>query len=97
MGTLLRLLITGAALAVVYIALREPDAPPRTRRLREPRGGAFDEPEPVLGFDGMDLDTLIPWLEAADLDEATLERIREYEQRHRARETVLDTLEDLLG
>lgn len=97
MGTLLRLLIAGAALTVVYIALREPDAPPRSRGLRERRGAPADETEPVLGYDGMDLETLLPWLEAAELDDDTLERVRAYERRHRAREAVLDTLDDLLG
>ena len=42
--------------------------------------------EPVLGYDGMDRDTLLAWLDDADLDEATLLRIRRYETAHQDRE-----------
>jgi hypothetical protein len=55
------------------------------------------EEEPVLGYDGMDRDTLIAWLEDADLDEATLLRIRRYETGNQDREPVLDRIDDLLG
>jgi hypothetical protein len=56
-------------------------------------GGA----EPVLGYDGMDRDTLIDWLERADLDEDTLERIRRYEQANRNRGMVLQAIDELTG
>ena len=52
--------------------------------------------EPVLGYDGMDRDTLVAWLDDADLDEATLLRIRRYETAHQDREPVLDRIDDLL-
>jgi hypothetical protein len=55
------------------------------------------EEEPVLGYDGMDRDTLIAWLEDADLDEATLLRIRRYETGNQDREPVLDRIDDLLA
>jgi hypothetical protein len=53
--------------------------------------------EPVLGYDGMDRDTLIAWLDDADLDEATLLRIRRYEEANQSRESVLDQVDDLLA
>src|SRR5436305_2037447 len=53
--------------------------------------------EPVLGYDGMDRDTLVAWLDDADLDEATLLRIRRYEQAGPDREPVLDKIDDLLA
>jgi hypothetical protein len=53
--------------------------------------------EPVLGYDGMDRDTLVSWLDDADLDEATLLRVRRYEQATQDREPVLDKVDDLLA
>jgi hypothetical protein len=53
--------------------------------------------EPVLGYDGMDRDTLLEWLDDADLDEATLLRIRRYETATQDREPVLDRIDDLLA
>lgn len=55
------------------------------------------EEEPVLGYDGMDRDTLIAWLDDADLDEATLLRTRRYEIATQDREPVLDRIDDLLA
>jgi len=53
--------------------------------------------EPVLGYDGMDRDTLVDWLEDADLDESALLRIRRYEETTGNREPVMDKIDDLLG
>lgn len=53
--------------------------------------------EPVLGYDGMDRDTLVAWLDDADLDEATLLHIRRYEVANQDREPVLDRIDDLLA
>ena len=53
--------------------------------------------EPVLGYDGMDRDTLVSWMDDADLDEATLLRIRRYEVANQDREPVLDRIDDLLA
>lgn len=92
MRLLLKLLLGAAALAIVYAALR-PDATATGEAVTRSAG----EAEPVLGYDGMDVDTVIPWLESANLDRATLERIRRYERSHRAREAVLETLDALLA
>jgi hypothetical protein len=53
--------------------------------------------EPVLGYDGMDRDSLVDWLDDADLDEAALLRIRRYEVANENREPVLDKVDDLLA
>ncbi|CAN5843759.1 hypothetical protein BH23GEM3_BH23GEM3_15770 [soil metagenome] len=96
---LLKIILAAVTLGAIYLVLRglqqpaagRPPAPPR------PQPPEDDDAEPVLGYDGMDMDTLIPWLESADLDKATLRRIRRYEVSHHARETVLATIDDLLG
>jgi hypothetical protein len=54
-------------------------------------------PEPILGYDGMDRDTLIDFLGAAELDRATLLRIQAYEMGNQGRGVVLDSIADLLG
>jgi hypothetical protein len=51
----------------------------------------------VLGYDGMDRDTLVEWLDDADLDESALLRIRRYELGTGNREPVLDKIDDLLA
>ena len=59
--------------------------------------GEEEEEEPVLGYDGMDRDTLVAWLDDANLDEETLLRIRRYEEATESREPVLDKVDDLLA
>jgi hypothetical protein len=58
-------------------------------------GGLLEEP--VLGYDGMDRDMLVDWLDDADLDEGTLLRVRRYEVGNENREPVLDKFDDLLA
>lgn len=53
--------------------------------------------EPVLGYDGMDRDSLIEWLRDASLDEETLLYIERYERARENREPVLDAVGDLLA
>ena len=65
-------------------------------------GGAADvgdelEEEPVLGYDGMDQDTLIDWLGSMRLDRGQLQSMRRYEAAHRNREPVLAAITDLMG
>jgi len=100
---LLRLLLGGAAVATILVAFRDFEndtwLPPggagggRAPALPE---GAEDE-EPVLGYDGMDRDTLIQWIRDARLDEDTLIRIHEYEAANQGRERVLQAVSDLLA
>jgi hypothetical protein len=100
---LLRILLALAAVGVVVAAFRDS----RTQRWLRPSapGGRDDDggelgglatQEPVLGYDGMDRDTLVDWLAEADLDRGTLLRIHAYESANMARGSVLDTLDDLL-
>jgi hypothetical protein len=65
---------------------------------REGTGEYADtDEEPVLGYDGMDRDSLIEWLRDASLDEETLLYIERYERARENREPVLDTVGDLLA
>ena len=59
--------------------------------------GRGDDEEPVLGYDGMDRDTLMDWLREADLDSNTLRHVRLYEATHQKRQVVLDTVDELIG
>jgi hypothetical protein len=104
----LKLLIGAAAGAAIVLALRDFErggwlrpALPGTglgdgRLMLEDDDEALME-EPVLGYDGMDRDTLVDWLDDADLDESSLLRIRRYEQSVANREPVLDKIDDLLA
>jgi hypothetical protein len=97
---LIKLLLAAATVSgLVYLALRQREVAAGTalarNRMDEPLPER--EPEPVLGYDGMDLQTVTEWLERAELDELSLRSIRAYEQRHRARETVLGVIDEKLG
>ena len=94
---LLKLLVAGAAIGVIVIAFRDTDAgswiaPPLQLRGEEDQ----DEAEPVLGYDGMDVDTLIEWMDGSAPDRDTLERMRAYETSHLGREGVLTAIADRL-
>ncbi|HET6231342.1 MAG TPA: hypothetical protein VFE05_14815 [Longimicrobiaceae bacterium] len=100
----LKLLVGTAAVGTIVMAFRDGEngrwlspAIPELPALGLGGGDADDETEPVLGYDGMDRDTLIDWLNEADLDVPTLRRIRAYEMAHQARQSVLDTVIDLLS
>jgi hypothetical protein len=58
---------------------------------------ADTDEEPVLGYDGMDRDSLIEWLHDSALDEETLLHIERYERSKENREPVLDAVGDLLA
>jgi hypothetical protein len=99
---LLKTLLAAAAAGIIVLAFRDGD---NARWLqpalpgRGPGGPDLDEDdeEPVLGYDGMDRDTLIDWLGQAELEEATLRRVRRYELFNQNRQPVLDAVEDLLS
>jgi hypothetical protein len=103
MRQILKLMLGVAAVGVVVAAFRDSS---RDRWLRPavPFGGDDDEDgdyalggqEPVLGYDGMDRDTLLDWLRDADLDRSTLLRIQAYESANESRGPVLDAVEELL-
>jgi hypothetical protein len=95
---LLKLLAASAAVAVIVIAFRDAES----GGWLAPAGlGTIDEEmdedeEPILGYDGMDVDTLLDWLADAGLDGDTLERMRDYEETHLGREAVLSAIDERL-
>jgi hypothetical protein len=98
----LKVLIGFAAVGVVAAAFRD-TARRRWLRPAVPFGDddadgdfALGGQEPVLGYDGMDRDTLLDWLGEADLDRGTLLRIQAYESANLARTPVLEAVEDML-
>lgn len=96
----LKLLVGGAAVGVILTAFRDFEnnawfAP--TLGLRSTPVSPINETEPILGYDGMDVETLRDWLAEARLDRATLRRIREYESAHRARQSVLSAVDAQIG
>ena len=101
---LLRLLVGGAAVATILVAFRDfqndtwlpPGGTAGGRGTTTIPEDEADE-EPILGYDGMDRDTLIQWIRDSRLDEDTLIRIHEYEAAHQARERVLQAVSELLG
>jgi len=93
----LRWIVAGLVLGLIGSALRnvmrgDTGATPPQRRAIEPNG-----PEPVLGYDGMDQETLLEWLPAAGLDFETLDEIIQYEEANLQREVVLELLEEMAG
>jgi hypothetical protein len=88
----LKWILAGMVVGVVAVAFRDFErgtwlspALPRTPE-------EVDEEEPVLGYDGMDQETLLDWLESSDLDDETLERMIRYEEVNQGREPVLESL-----
>lgn len=104
---LLKGLLGAAAVGTIVLAFRDGD---RGAWLRPALPGEADfggdtlledeegvDEEPVLGYDGMDRDTLMDWLRSADLDTGTLRNVRLYEATHENRQVVLDTVDELIG
>lgn len=97
--SLWKALLAGAAVGVILIAFRDSERDGWLMpagfagRLGGPANGDFTDEEPILGYDGMNQETLLDWLDDADLDADTLMRTRWYEQRNLAREPVLDALD----
>jgi hypothetical protein len=103
MSRLLKMLVGVAAVGVVVAAFRDSGRGRWLRPALPGRGGdddgnllIADGEEPVLGYDGMDRDTLLDWLGDAELDRDTLLRIRAYESANLARLPVMEAVDDLL-
>jgi hypothetical protein len=94
-------LLGGLAVGLVFASLRDVDrgdwVGPQDDEDRDDGGVDVYDQEPVLGYDGMDQETILEWIDEAELDEETLERLIEYEESNRRREPVLEALQDLLG
>jgi hypothetical protein len=111
MNNTFKVLLGAAAAGAIVLAFRDFEnggwLQPAVPGGRWPEGGNLllededDEAElleePVLGYDGMDRDMLVDWLDDADLDERTLLRVRRYEVANENREPVLDRIDDLLA
>jgi hypothetical protein len=95
----LKLLLATAAVATIMLAFRDLRTGEWLRPALEGRepGMRGEDAEPVLGYDGMDVETLLDWLDDADLDDDTLLEIEAYERENRNRRTVLNALAELLG
>jgi hypothetical protein len=95
----LKLLAAGAALGIILTAFRDEEGEgwivPGRDLLRE-LGGDGNDREPILGYDGMDDDTIQDWLEGSDADRSTLLRMLTYEAGHRGRQPVLAAIVDQL-
>lgn len=94
----LKSLVAAAAVGVIVVAFRDPETGgwlPLGGSASGP--GDTDSPEPFLGYDGMDRDTLIDFIGSADLDRGMLLRVQAYEMAHQGRGVVLDAVADLLG
>ena len=93
---LLKLLVAGAAIGVIVIAFRDFD---QGRWIAPPLGAGGedqDEAEPILGYDGMDVDAILDWFDQTGPDRATLVRMRDYETHHLAREAVIEAIGERL-
>jgi hypothetical protein len=60
---------------------------------REPEhqpGIVSSQPEPFLGYEGLNVDDLLDWIDQEDPGPDLLQRIIEYEADHRERDLILD-------
>jgi hypothetical protein len=100
-----RIMLGAVALGAIALAFRDfqgnrwlrPSLTPGEDELEADDDETLAEEEPVLGYDGMDRDTVVDWLREASLDEATLLRMERYEKAHHNREPVLDAITDQLS
>ncbi len=93
----LKWLLAGTLVGVIAVAFR--DFEHGTWLKPQLFGG--DEPigpeEPILGYDGMDQETLLDWLSSADLQPDDLEHMLAYEENNLDRAPVIELIEELLG
>jgi hypothetical protein len=90
-------LLAGIIVGFIAVAFRDLERgewlyPAIPRRSDSPGGE-----EPLLGYDGMDQETLLEWIPAANLDEGTLRAIMRYERANLDRGPILDALEEMIG
>ena len=94
---LLKALVAAAAVGVIVVAFQDTETGGWLPLGGTPDRMGTDSPEPILGYDGMDRDTLIDFLGSSELDRTTLLRIQAYEMANQGRGVVLDSIADLLG
>jgi hypothetical protein len=92
----LKWILAGLIVGVVAVAFRDMNrgvwlSPALPRDAEEPDGE-----EPVLGYDGMDQETLLDWIDSSDLDARIVEQMIRYEEANQGREPILEALSELL-
>lgn len=93
----LKWLLAGIVIGAICLAFRDLKTGEWLRPPIPDRHLSPDPEEPVLGYDGMDQETLIDWLFTAQLDGESIERIRRFEEVNLGRERVLEVLDELPG
>lgn len=91
---LFKFLVAAVATSVIVTAFRDRETGAWLlpgRAAPEPA----DETEPTLGYDGMDVDTLLDWMYRAKLSNDALHRIERYESAHRRRGPVLNAVREM--
>ena len=93
----LKILLAGTLIGIVVVAFRDFERgiwlKPELAGGHEPIGSE----EPVLGYDGMDQETLLDWLASADMDPDALEHMLVYEEANLHRTPIIDLIGELLG
>jgi hypothetical protein len=92
----LKWILAGLIAGVIIAAFRDFE---RSRWLAPaiPGEEEADDREPLLGYDGMDQETILEWLADSELDETTVESVIRYERSHLRREPVIEALEEMLS
>lgn len=91
----LKWLLAGLIAGVVAVAFRDMQRGVWLAPALPRAEGEVDEEEPVLGYDGMDQETLLDWLDESDLEPDVVDRMIRYEEANQNREPVLDALSEL--
>jgi hypothetical protein len=90
-------LLVGIIVGFIAVAFRDLERGEWLSPAIPRRGDSPGGEEPLLGYDGMDQETLLEWIPAANLDEETLRTIVRYERANLDRAPVLDVLEEMIG
>jgi|GEM_PF-1032165 len=96
---LLKLLVAGAAVGIIVTTFRDQSGEwivPGRDMLPGPDAPLRGGQEPVLGYDGMNEETLQEWISGAGSDRNSILQMIRYESANRGRQSVLATLVDQL-
>jgi hypothetical protein len=92
----LQWILAGIVIGVVAVAFRDFEQRRWLRPTLPTRTAPPNGREPVLGYDGMDQESLLEWLPEANLDSEVLNDMIRYEEANLDREPVLEALEEML-
>ncbi|CAN5846216.1 hypothetical protein BH23GEM6_BH23GEM6_15080 [soil metagenome] len=96
---LIKLLAAGAAFGIIVTTFRDENGEwivPGRDMQSDPVDAEAGGQEPILGYDGMDEESLQEWISDAGSDRRTLLRMIRYESANRGRHPVLAALVDQL-